>query len=667
MILYPNRMHVVTVEGTGINKMADLKGKRVSTGSPGSATEVMAFRVIEAAGLDKDKDMKRERLGVAESVNAIKDSKIDAFFWVGGLPTAAVTDLATTPGTKIKMIDHAELVPAMNKKYGNLYVQDTIPKDTYRGMAADNKQATVMNILVAHEKMDDKTAYNIVKTIFDKREDLIAVHKEAEPTSSSRTRRRRRSPVPFHPGAREVLQREGRQAQLRAGISARATCRARRLPAGEEAMARRLRRDDVVRSRRRALQQAPRSTSRKKKARQPARRLARRLRHCWSRSVMSLFHLYAAYAIVPTHSCAPVHVAFVLFAVLPAFPVAQALPPPRHVVGLARGWRRSASSSTCCRAATTSPTANTSPNTWDIVFGVALIVLVLEAMRRTTGWIMPVICTAFILPTRCSARTCRRRGRTRATRSGAWSAHMYMTLEGIFGVAVDVSSSLIILFTIFGAFLQYSGAGKFFIDFSFSAMGGKPTGAGRTVVLASFLLGGPSGSGVATTVTLGSVAYPMLAKAGYDKDAAGGLLAAGGLGAIISPPVLGAAAFLIAEFLKISYLDVLLMASIPTLLFYLALFLMVEIDARKFGMRDVARSRSVETVLESDAAILVPLPVAGLDRRLHADGLLAGAVGVLGDGRWRWPPVSCGAIRALIPYDCCSAHAVLARHLRIRA
>jgi TRAP transporter 4TM/12TM fusion protein len=171
------------------------------------------------------------------------------------------------------------------------------------------------------------------------------------------------------------------------------------------------------------------------------------------------------------------------------------------------------------------------------------------------------------------------------------TGHMYMTLEGIFGVAVDVSSSLIILFTIYGAFLQYSGAGKFFIDFSFAAMGGKHTGAGRTIVLASFLLGGPSGSGVATTVTLGTVAYPMLAKAGYGKDAAGGLLAAGGLGAIISPPVLGAAAFLIAEFLKISYLDVILMAAIPTCLFYFALFLMVELDARKFGMRDIPVER----------------------------------------------------------------------------
>src|SRR3954454_3565238 len=160
LVMYPNRMHVVTIEGTGINTMKDLKGKRVSTGSGGSATEVMAFRVIEAAGLDKDRDMKRERLGVAESVNAIKDRKIDAFFWVGGLPTAAVTDLANTPGVKLKLIDHADLVPAMNKKYGNLYVADVIPKTTYRGMETDNKQATVMNLLVAHANMDDKTAYN---------------------------------------------------------------------------------------------------------------------------------------------------------------------------------------------------------------------------------------------------------------------------------------------------------------------------------------------------------------------------------------------------------------------------------------------------------------------------------------------------------------------------
>jgi TRAP transporter TAXI family solute receptor len=208
MILYPNRMHVVSVDGKGVNKFADLKGKRVSTGSPGSATEVMAFRLIEAAGFDKDKDLKRERLGAAESVNAIKDGKIDAFFWVGGLPTAAVSDLANTPGTKLKMVDHSELVAAMNKKWGDLYVEDTIPKETYRGMDHDNKQATVMNILVAHENMDDKTAYNIVKTIFDKKADLVAVHKEAE-NFKLESQKNAASPIPFHPGAIKYFAEKG--------------------------------------------------------------------------------------------------------------------------------------------------------------------------------------------------------------------------------------------------------------------------------------------------------------------------------------------------------------------------------------------------------------------------------------------------------------------------
>lgn len=303
--------------------------------------------------------------------------------------------------------------------------------------------------------------------------------------------------------------------------------------------------------------------------------------------VMSVFHLYTAYAIVPTQTLRPVHVGFVLCLVFLVFPVAARF---RHRI-LWWDWLAAAASiavvAYLIQGGDDFTDRNTSPDTIDIVFGIALIVMVLEAMRRTSGWVMPIITSTFIayalfgpyLPAPWTHK---------GYEIGRLVGVMYMTLEGIYGVAVDVSSSLIILFTIFGAFLQYSGAGKFYIDFSFSAMGGKPTGAGRTVVLASFLLGGPSGSGVATTVTLGAVAYPMLAKVGYEKNAAGGLLAAGGLGAIISPPVLGAAAFLIAEFLKISYLDVLLMAVIPTVLYYLALFLMVEIDARKFGMGSTA-------------------------------------------------------------------------------
>ena len=208
MVAYPNRMHVVSIEGKGVAKMADLKGKRVSTGSPGSATEVMAFRLIEAAGLDRDRDMKRERLGVAESVNALKDGKIDAFFWVGGLPTAAVTDLASTPGVKIKMVDHADAVAAMNKKYGQLYTEDVIPKDTYRGMDADNKIASVWNILVANENLSNEAAYNIVKTIFDKRDELIAVHKEAA-NFKLENQKASASPIPYHPGAINYYNEKG--------------------------------------------------------------------------------------------------------------------------------------------------------------------------------------------------------------------------------------------------------------------------------------------------------------------------------------------------------------------------------------------------------------------------------------------------------------------------
>jgi uncharacterized protein len=209
MVMYPNRMHVVTIEGTGITKMADLKGKRVSTGSGGSATEVMAFRVIEAAGLDKDRDMKRERLGVAESANALKDRKIDAFFWVGGLPTAAVSDLAHSPGVKIKMVDHADLVKKMNQKYGNLYVEDRIPKETYNGMTADNRQATVMNLLVANANMDEKTAYNIVKAVFDHRDELIRVHKEAENFKLENQKSAAAGGIPWHPGAARYFKEKG--------------------------------------------------------------------------------------------------------------------------------------------------------------------------------------------------------------------------------------------------------------------------------------------------------------------------------------------------------------------------------------------------------------------------------------------------------------------------
>ncbi len=208
MVLYPNRMHVVTIDGTGINKMSDLKGKRVSTGAPGSATELMAFRLLEAVGIDKDKDVKRERLSVAESVNALKDRKIDAFFWVGGIPTAAVSDLAATPGTKVKLLDHADAVDAMNKKYGPLYSESMIPAKTYSGVEKDNHNANVWNILVANEKMSNDIAYNIVKTIFEHKPEMVAVHKDAE-NFLLENQNNSASPIPFHPGAIKYFAEKG--------------------------------------------------------------------------------------------------------------------------------------------------------------------------------------------------------------------------------------------------------------------------------------------------------------------------------------------------------------------------------------------------------------------------------------------------------------------------
>lgn len=208
VVMYPNHMHVVTVESTGINKIEDLKGKRISTGSPGSATEVFAFRVLEAAGIDKDKDVKRERLGVAESVNAIKDQKIDAFLWVGGLPTAAVTDLAATPSTKIKLIEIAQLTEKMNAKYGPLYTAVKIPKATYPGMEADNGNIAAWNMLAVNGKMDEKLAYDLTKTMMENRPDLAQVHKEAL-NIKDENQTAKNAGMPWHPGALKYYKEKG--------------------------------------------------------------------------------------------------------------------------------------------------------------------------------------------------------------------------------------------------------------------------------------------------------------------------------------------------------------------------------------------------------------------------------------------------------------------------
>ena len=232
------------------------------------------------------------------------------------------------------------------------------------------------------------------------------------------------------------------------------------------------------------------------------------------------------------------------------------------------------------------------PGLTDVVLGGAAVLLVLEAARRSVGWILPVTAAGFLGYAmagpwfdRIGLPLLAHRGYPPDRLIGT----LYITLEGIFGVPLDVAATYIILFTIYGAVLEGSGAGTFFINWALALMGRSRSGAapGRTVTLAGFLLGTVSGSGVATTVMLGSVSWPLLRKAGYRPAVGGAILSAAGIGALLSPPTLGAAAFLIAEFLNISYLQVLVMATVPTVLYYLSIFLMIEADSRRLGTRAI--------------------------------------------------------------------------------
>jgi TRAP transporter 4TM/12TM fusion protein len=228
------------------------------------------------------------------------------------------------------------------------------------------------------------------------------------------------------------------------------------------------------------------------------------------------------------------------------------------------------------------------PTTADVAFGLLTVLLVLEATRRTVGWVLPAVCAGFLLYAYYGGYL--PAGWTIGHKGygiGRIVEQLYMTTEGLFGVPLDVAATYIVLFTIYGAVLDLSGAGKFFLDLSFAAFRRSRSAPGRTVTLAGFLLGTVSGSGTATAVSLGSVSWPILRRAGYPREQAGGVLAAAGIGAILSPPTLGAAAFIIAEFLRVSYLTVLLYAIVPTLLYYLGILLAVEMDARRFGTRAV--------------------------------------------------------------------------------
>ncbi|HET8569804.1 MAG TPA: TRAP transporter fused permease subunit [Candidatus Limnocylindria bacterium] len=226
------------------------------------------------------------------------------------------------------------------------------------------------------------------------------------------------------------------------------------------------------------------------------------------------------------------------------------------------------------------------PNSADFAFGVVALVLILEAGRRTIGWHLPAIGIVAILYAYFADLM---PGPFRGPPKDLDDiiGNQYLGLDGMLGTPIQVAAKFIILFSIYGAMLERSGAGKFYVDLAFALTGRRPTGAARSVTLASFLLGTVSGSGVATTVTLGAITYPMLKRAGHDRDSSGAILSAGGIGAVLSPPVLGAAAFLMSEILAISYLEILVMALVPTLLYYLGIVLTIEVDARRLRTQQI--------------------------------------------------------------------------------
>lgn len=205
--LYDNYTQIVATEESGINSVADLAGKRVSVGSPGSGTEVIALRMLEAAGIDPETDITVEQLSVSESAAAVKDDKLDAFFWSGGLPTAAITDLGATPNMSITIVPNADLLDQMRESYGEFYGSGTIPAGTYQGQDEDVEVITVPNVLVVNADMDEELAYNITKAIFENQEQLALGHPEAKNLSLENALSS--TALPYHPGALRYFEEQG--------------------------------------------------------------------------------------------------------------------------------------------------------------------------------------------------------------------------------------------------------------------------------------------------------------------------------------------------------------------------------------------------------------------------------------------------------------------------
>ena len=205
--LYVNYAHLVTLRTSGVQQIADLKGRVVSVGSPGSGAEVTALRLLQAAGLDPSKDITRQGLGVTESAGALKDGKIDAFFWNGGVPTPALQDLAYSQGLDMRIVSTAAALPALRAAYGDIYLAGEVPAGVYRGVDAPVALLGMMNLLVVNEAMDEQLAYDVTRVLFERQSELAAIHPEARKLSLKTAMSG--SPAEFHPGAVRFYRAQG--------------------------------------------------------------------------------------------------------------------------------------------------------------------------------------------------------------------------------------------------------------------------------------------------------------------------------------------------------------------------------------------------------------------------------------------------------------------------
>lgn len=206
-VLYSNYMHLVTRAESGISKVGDLRGKVVSIGTPGGGGTVQAERILAAAGIDSKRDLRPQYLGVAQAVDALKDGKLDALFWSGGVPTAAILDLVNTPGVTSRLLPLDDVLPALRQTYGtSLYYPAVVPKDVYK-MAADVPVVAVANMLIVAESMSDQMAYDVTRTIFDQQATLAGVHPQARELAVEKALTG--ATIPFHPGAIRYYRERG--------------------------------------------------------------------------------------------------------------------------------------------------------------------------------------------------------------------------------------------------------------------------------------------------------------------------------------------------------------------------------------------------------------------------------------------------------------------------